>query len=343
MAEPASLPEEKVNLSAIAKEFFGNEFYGEVEETAPEPPIEEGEEPIEAEAAEPADETNETEEPKEEETVISSVDELIAQQEWDAEWFNSLSVPVKIDGEVAKAKISDMVASYQTQEAANKRLVEAKEKAKVQNQALAEKGEQLKSQFAAVAGILEQSEKLLTADIAKIDWEALRQQDPAEWSAKRQDFAERKAQIDQLKAGAVAEYQKHNHLSKAEQDESKRAVLLQEHERLLEKIPAWKDAKVRETETKKVSNYLLNQGLSQEEIAEASDHRLVNLAYKAMLFDESMAKVDTAKKKVVTIPKMMKSGTVKPPDQINQEKRAKLMDKLRKTGSEEVAMQLLGL
>ena len=171
----------ETNYSLLAKERFGHNFVGEVQEAAPVEVPEETQE-VEEEQVLEADEgieevTEETTEEAEEATV-QTFDELIQAQEWDDEWANSLAVKVKIDGEEKPVKISDLRANFQMQEAAQKRLEEAKAAKESAKAEASQKMEEANQQLAAAAAIVADAEKALLGEINNTDLDKLREQDP---------------------------------------------------------------------------------------------------------------------------------------------------------------------
>lgn len=243
--------------------------------------------------------------------TISSVTELIESQQWDPEWFRSLKVPVKVDGQEAEATIKDLVDGYQMREAAEKRLEEAKSKAKTLNQEIAEKSKALEGQFATAATLIERAEKLLDDDVGQINWAKLREEDPAEYAAKKAEIRERRERIDRIKREAAEAYQQALNQRQAEFQTSLRQKLAEEQKALLEKLPEWRDPEKRKGEQAKLARYLIDQGFSEQDVMGASDHRLIVLAYKAMLRDEGQGRVEAAKKKVAKVPKVLKPGPQK--------------------------------
>lgn len=239
---------------------------------------------------------------------ISSLSELIEHYELDPDWAQSLKVSVKVDGQPAEATLADLVKSYQIGEAAERRLEEAKSKAKAQTQELADKAQALESQYAVAAELVKGAERLLDQDTKSIDWARLREEDPAEYSAKRSEVAERRASIEQMKKNAVESYQN----SAGERQQQFQAQLVErrqtEESALLEKHPEWKDADKAKDEKSKLAQYLMNEGFSKPEVANALDHRLILMARKAMLYDQAQSKTSAAKKKVAKVPKVMKPG-----------------------------------
>lgn len=353
MADPTTEKPQASPLSLLASEAFGTEFYGSVDQTeepvqpaeeieetteetgeaVEEPESQEGEE-VEAEASEESESEGET---------ISSLEELIQHQEWDPEWVNNLEVQVKVDGASGKAKLSDLVKSYQIDKAAEKRLEEAKAKAKEINQSLTEKQEQAHTQLVTAAKLIEKVEAMIDSDSKAIDWQKLREQDPAEFAAKKEDLKERRESLNRLKAEAATEYQQSVQKHQQESQEQLREYLQQQQTLLLNKLPEWKDEKTLSTEREGVTKYLLGQDFTQEELNQAYDHRFIVMARKAMKYDELQAKTEPAKKKVAKVPKVLKPGAPKPPEIVNRERRDKAIQRLRKTGSIEDAFEALKL
>jgi len=325
------------NWSLLASEAFGDQFKGDVSES-PEPISE-----PEAPEADPVTDLAADPVPAEasEEVPISSIDELATHYELDPEWMDSLEIPVKINGAESKAKLSDLKKNYQITEAAESRLRDAKEKARAEMQVVAEKRETLNSQFAIVAGLIEKTEKTLTKDESGINWDELRRQDPAEWTAKRAEFAQRREEIQRLKTDAVGSYQSTITQSQQEAQEQQRQYLQEQAQLLVEKLPEWKNPETAKTEKTAVAEYLYNQGFAQEDIAAASDHRMIVLARKAMLYDKGHDKAEVTKLKVTKIPKVLKPGTPKSSDQVASEKAVQAKSRLKQSGSLEDALAAL--
>jgi hypothetical protein len=102
--------------------------------------------------------------------------------------------------------------------------------------------------------------------------------------------------------------------------------LAKESELLLQVIPEWSDPKVREAEDKQMTEFLSKYGFTEQEVSLVADHRLVKMVYDAFKGKGMTEKVDLAKKKVKTLPKIIKPGT-------KQDKKA-LAAKAKKTATE---------
>lgn len=323
------------NWGLLAAQHFGDDFKGQVpaEPQPQEPEIEASEEitqdPAEALPAEIP--------PEDDATPAPSYEEV------DPEWLNSLAVPVKINGVESKATLADLTKSYQITQAAEQRLEEAKAKAKAETQKIAEKHEQLKTHFTIVAGLVEQGEKLITRDFAGVNWEQLRQQDPAEFAAKKAEYNERLNDLARLKQGAINSYQSSQAQIQQESEERRQEYLQQEQELLMQKLPEWKEPEKASTEKSAIAKYLVDSGFSKEDVAAAYDHRMILLARKAMLYDQGQNKAEVVKKKITTIPKVLKPGAPKSQDQLRNVKLKEAEARAARTGSLADAMEVLKL
>ncbi len=351
-AQGASRP-----LSLLAKETFGDSFHGTVKEAEPEgeqvETLEGGEDPApeeteveaveQAEGEEPESETPEegTESTEEGEELVSTFAELVEAQELDWDFVKGLKVPVNVDGETANPTFSELVKSYRTGGEADKRVEEAKTQAAALTQELTQRQQALDGQFQVAAKLIENAEKLIDQDVSQIDWNTLRQDDPAEYAARHAETKDRREQIERMKREAVESYQTLTEEQQRERAEERKKYFAQQSTALLTKLPEWQDETTATAERERIVVYLRNEGFEDQDIMGATDHRLVVMARKAMLFDERQGKASVAKKKVAKVPKVLKPGTPKPQDQINQEKRDKARERLRNSGSLDDAMALL--
>jgi hypothetical protein len=337
--EAAAVTEQPKNWGLIAQEAFGGEFKGEV---TPDPgqPNEPAPDDTNTEVTADPAKTDEAAAAAEEKP-ISSIEELAEHYGLDPEWLESLETKTKVNGAEGAAKIGDLKKSYQIISAAEQRLEESKAFTKAERQAIAQKREQLTGEFSKVAVLIEQAEKLILADESKIDWNKLRDSDPAEWTAKRTEFTERRNQVNALKNSAIQTYQSTAQSSEQEIKAQQAQYLQEQSTLLMSKVPEWKDAEVAKKEKQEIAAFLLDQGFTKEDLAAASDHRMILMARKAMLFDKGQDKTAIAQKKVLTIPKVLKAGATKSPAQINAANLAALAAKAKRTGSIEDAQALL--
>lgn len=341
-------------LSLLASERFGSQYHGEVEQPeANEPPVE-AVEPVEAPEVEEvtevaeidAEEVEQAEEAEETETVeyeLSHIAQMLGVDEDNLDVGDDGKVILrgKVDGEDVRVPVKDLLANHQKLTAADKRLEEAKTRTAAQKQESVKATERLNEEFGVVARLIANAEKALNDESGSIDWNALRQDDPAEYAAKKAEIGERTTRLERMKSEARTEYQKSISERQQAAEAEQREYLQAEHDALMKAVPDWKDQKVAQTEKAGLAKYLMGQGFAQEEIGSASDHRIVLLARKAMLYDQRTQKTEVAKKKVAKVPKVMKPGSPKPASQRNNEKIEEKRARLQKSGSLDDAFALL--
>jgi len=355
-------------LSLLARDAFGSNFHGEVQEE-PKGPLSEGDPNASQQQDEPADDDTpapqgDTDNKDDADTgggdtpdadadkgddvdegEVRTVSELIQSLETDPDWFQGLEVDVTVNGKASQVPFRELVANYQMNQAAEARLEQAKTKSQEAQQMLAHKNAALEAQFATAGAIIEQAEKVLTAEFEGVDWNTLHEEDPAVWSAEKVKFSERQQQLQALKSHLVQHYQQSVNQRQQEFQQRQGEYLVEQGQKLQEAMPKvnpdWGSADKLPTMKAKLTDFLLNQGFTQEDINTAADHRLLVIAEKARLYDEAKGKVDVTKKRLRKVPKMIKPGTPKAPSQVNQEQVAQQQRRLRSSGSIDDAVALL--
>lgn len=322
-------------LSLLASEMFGDEFHGEVKKEPDPAEIKPIDAEVETETEPAAESSATTGEP------VEDIADIIRQNlEADPTLLAKLKLSTKVDGQSGEVTLEDLVRSYQIQTAAEKRLDDAKAKSA---DILAEtnaKAAKIGERFAEAAALIESLESDLADDIKSVNMDKLRKEDPAEWSAKNTEFEKRRAKIQQRKLDAVTKYNKANQQA---QDEAKAAFakyFAEESSALFEKRPDWRNPETFTNAKSKLTKFLSSVRPNTAQQV-SHNHELLLLAEKAMLYDELQANTNAAKKRMVTVPKVLKPGASKPQDQISKERVDKVRDRLRKSGSIDDAFALL--
>lgn len=240
---------------------------------------------------------------------------------------------VKIDGEEAEVTLEEALSGYQRERTFHKRMNEVSQKSKAIEAESAET-KRLRDQYAEGLQQLEQALR-----VPEPNWEELRRTKTneefasihAEYQIQQNNLAkvqqQQQAIMSQQQAEAQAQYQNH---------------LKTEFDTMLDKIPTWRDEKVREAERSKVISYAKSHmGYTDDEIAQASDHRAIVTLRKAMLYDELMGGKTQAKKKVKTAPKMVKAGSPKTKSEVVSKRNQDMMKRFNNNSTIEGAVELL--
>ena len=239
------------------------------------------------------------------------VDEVAEAAGMDTEEFlANIRVKTKVDGEDGEVTLAELVKGHQLESSFTRKNQQWIEQKKAETEKLESERSKLTDHFQLAVSAFEMAQQQLMSDFEGINWNELQQSNPAEWSAKRQQFGERQARLNQARQQSQQQIEQRLAQQKAEEAEATNQRLDREHKILLDKVPAWTDEKVREQEATEVAKYLSSVGFDESEISNLNDHRLVVLARAAMgQQGPSKKQLELAKKKVNETPRLVKPGT----------------------------------
>ena len=243
---------------------------------------------------------------------------------------------VKVDGEEVEVTLDELQSGYSRQQAYTKRSMELAEQRKAFEAEQAET-RQIRDAYA-------QQLDQLAAQIQQTT-----QQEP-DWRALAETMSERdlflyKADWDQQKEyqkQVQAEQQRIAAEKSREQEQELRKHLEVQRTDMLNRIPAWQDEEVREAERREVITYAQKRiGFSEEEIANASDARAIELLYKAWQWDQLQEKKPAAKKRTRKAPKMAKAGRPKTKREVASRSRQEARKRFESAGTVDAAVEYL--
>ncbi|QVJ07710.1 putative scaffolding protein [Vibrio phage vB_ValP_VA-RY-3] len=239
-----------------------------------------------------------------------------------------------IDGETQPVKIDDLVKSYQLQGHVNNKSIALENERKEFDSTKQEVFTELTNRVKSVNALTQQAEQMLLAEYQGIDWQSLRQTDPAEWTALNQEFQQRARAIEQIKQQANGVVDQLTEEQQAEMQQKQQQFIEAEVQKMIEDNPAWADQEVMAKEVQEIGTFL-NQtyGFSPEEVANAMDSRLMKLIKDAHAF-RSGKKAAAEKKVQKKVPKFRKPGGSAEQRKALQKARAAKATKqqIRKTG-----------
>ena len=213
-------------------------------------------------------------------------------------------IKTKIDGKEGTAKLQDFLKNYQIQGHAENKAREAAEKEKAVQARQAEIEQQAQARMAQVEQLASVAAKELMREYQGIDWNTLRQTDPGQYAALKQEFAERNAQLQGVFQQAAQERAQQQQAMQA-----KRAEFLQQQaQRLPEVIPEWKDPATQSKEVGEIRDWALKQGFEAQEVDNFTLAHHVAVMRKAMLYDRLQEKRPVIENRVRTAPKIVKPG-----------------------------------
>lgn len=234
-----------------------------------------------------------------------SLHDLLAAHKIDPESIKGLKVKAKIDGVEQDVPFSDVLASYQLQGHVNNKSVELSN----QRTALEQERNAARTLFAQQ---LQQNQNLgnvamqmLNHDFNRIDWNALRVQNPAEFAALQAEFQQRQQGIQQY-IGALNQQAQQ---AAQQQQESMRAAITQEHEKLMAAVPEWRNAESFTKDKQAMTKYATSLGFQQAELDQIFDHRYMRVLHDAARYQELQAAAPDVLKKVRQAPPMAAPGS----------------------------------
>ena len=243
---------------------------------------------------------------------------------------------VKVDGQEVEVDLDELRNGYSRQQAYTKRSMELAEQRKAFEAEQAET-RQLRDAYAQQLDQL--SAQIQQTTQQEPDWRAL-----AETMSERDLFLA-KAEFDQQREyqkQVEAERQRIAAEQSREQEQKMREHLEVQRTDMLNRIPSWQDADTREAERREIITYAQKRiGFSEEEIANASDARAIELLYKAWQWDQLQDKAPAAKKRTRKAPKMAKAGRPKTKREVATRSRQEAKKRFENAGTVDAAVEYL--
>lgn len=264
-------------------------------------------EPAEQEVETESDEGDEGNEPSLSLTDLAKylkVDESLL----DVDESGELSLKTKVDGTEGKAKLSDLLTSYQLRGHLDNQTRAVAEHQKALAQAAAQYEQQYQARVQQVEDLANAAQAELNREFQNVDWQTLRVTDPAEYAALIQDYQARQANIQNIAQTATQQRQQHEAMHQQQQAQTLQA----EFQALPQVIPEWSDKAVADREAAEIRTWALNQGIPKAEIDRVTRAAHVAVMRKAMLFDRMQESKSAVEKKVHSAPKLVKPGQTQP-------------------------------
>lgn len=215
-----------------------------------------------------------------------------------------------VDGETKAVDLKELVTSYQLQGHVNNKSIalenERKEFETVRTGAAGQLQERLNG-IDALSKVLEQQ---LVADYDSINWDNLRTNDPSEWTALRQEFADRASKIQRAQALILEQNQQHGQEQEQLGQQRMAETLQAEQARMVADNPTWADEAVLVQAQTDIKNFLTSTyNFTDEDMAHVNDHRVIRMIQDAKAFREG--KAAAGKKKQKQVPQFKKPGVSK--------------------------------
>ena len=247
------------------------------------------------------------------------------------DFLDNIKMTSKVNGEDTELSLAEFKKGYQLEADYTRKNTALIEDKRVFDEQQVKAQTELSTELEKAGMAFRYAQEQITHEFHAINWTELQKSDPSQYLIKRQEFGERQARMDQAINTASQQAQELVDKQKTEKEQKDTEFLQKEHEMLLSKIPDWSDVKVRESESKQVSDVLSGFGYSAEELHKVNDHRLILMAKQIMSGVKAGNDIDIAKKKLKKAPKLLKPNARQNVNQ-NAKRQNSLMQKVKKTG-----------
>lgn len=215
-----------------------------------------------------------------------------------------------IDGEAKEVPLSDLATSYQLQGHVNNKSIALQDERKEFETQRDTVATELSSRLDKVAQMTKMVEEQLVGDFNNIDWDRLRIENPSEWSALRQEYAEKAQKMQHMQSQISSQQKELNDNQQGAMKQQQQAYLQDQVSKMVVANPTWADQTIMQAETGKLKEFLgSTYGFSSEDFDYVTDHRLIGLIQDAQAYrsGKKTAEVKIAKK----VPRFQKPGAAK--------------------------------
>ena len=242
-----------------------------------------------------------------------------------------LRLKTKVDGEVGEVSLDELRKGYQLQSHFTRQQEQFLAERKQWEDYRQQKQAEIQQSAELANGILTQEEQQLNQQYS-LDWNTLRQEDPAEYAAKVAEYNQKLASVKNRRQQLHQQLQQHQQ----EAQQRMQQTYQQEAQQLATKM-GWKDQESWQNNLGRLVTYMVeHEGIPPETVNTIVDHRAYLLAEKARLWDELQGKIATSRKKVKETHKVPSGAAPKPTGGKRQKAQA-AMGKLQQTHSLEDA------
>lgn len=269
---------------------------------------------------------------------LSTLAELSEATGLELEKLMDLDVPTKIDGKEGKARLRDLIKSYQLEGHLNQKLMTFADEKKAFETEAQRKATEIRERVQSLQNAHTLAERLLHAEYASIDWGALKAQDPLTYNAKVVEFQERQKGI-----AALADMLGQENQRLQQEAAKQQQAYFQEQTRLLEsKVPEWNTQAAREKALSEMAPVFEEAyGITKQELGDVVDHRQLLIARDAYQWQKLQKQKPAVLNKVKAAPKLVRPGTTRTAADSQAARLAQQRSQVRKTGSTKDTAALL--
>jgi len=202
---------------------------------------------------------------------------------------------VRVDGEEVQVPYDELLAGYSRQADYTRKTQALAE----ERRALTTAWQQARQEREQYASVLPQLRQVLEAASLgdEPDWDRAFAEDPVAAARQQYEWRKRKDQIEAVRAEEARMSQQ-----RAEEAQQHMAqTLAHERQKLLDRVPEWRDPKVQQAEQAQLVEFGRTLGFSDNELANVTDHRAVLALRMAMQFERAKNQGRTARQRAPKI------------------------------------------
>lgn len=237
--------------------------------------------------------------------AYASLNEMLAAHKIDPESVMGLHVTAKIDGQEKQVPLSEVLKSYQLEGHVNNKSIELANQRTAfeqERQAIRTLAQQQLQQNQQLGNIAQQ---MLNHDFNRVDWNALRANNPAEFAALQAEFQQRQQGIQQY-MGQIQQQVQHE---EQQRQQALQQSVAAESERLMNLRPEWRDQAAFAKDRQQMTQYARSLGFQDAELGQIFDHRYMLILHDAARYQALQAATPQALKQVRQAPQMVAPGS----------------------------------
>ena len=278
---------------------------------------------------------DESQEEAEDDAEEEETEESLEEEESEDESETETVYTVRVDGKDVEVTEDELLKGYSRQADYTKKTQELAEYRRQMDGAMQQAQQEIQQTQQARAQYVDAVEAAISSNYAHlqqfqhVDWERLKTEDREEYLTKRDDYRQAQEQIAELQNQHKAATEQ----QQAEMAEQHKRMWMEEHHKMSQILPDWRDDEKRMAISKAIGEYAVGQGYTKEELDTLVDHRSILMLMKAKAYDDVRGKQQAVRsKKVRNKPKVVRSKAKqdKAPSRIR--KRTAKLGRLKETG-----------
>ncbi len=215
-----------------------------------------------------------------------------------------------IDGETKQVPLKELAMSYQLQGHVNNKSMALENERKEFEASRNEMLQIFQQKIEGLSGLSKVIERELVAEYDRIDWDRLRVENPAEWTALRTEYAQKAQEIQRVQQ-LIHEENLRVQAERAQiQEQMMQQHIYNEYQKVIAMNPEWADqTKLAEAQVGMRDFLKSTYAFTDDDMKHVTDHRLIKLILDAKAYREGIKGVDEKREKQV--PKFSKPGLAK--------------------------------